>query len=253
MKPKIPIFIITRDRLTVLKESIWSYHKCFKDPFEIVIHDNRTTYPETKKYLKQLEKKGTKVFWNTRDLGNKISELNSVKYSIKEYLKKSDSPYYIVTDPDIAFYDAPGDTLEFYSYLLDKNPWANAVGPWLRLDDIPDSYPLKKRVMQRKFKYWRKNPFKVRFKRNEYSYTILRIDSIFAMYRRSYVFRLKKLNTIGCYSPYAAKHLDWYLDPKNLAPDQKAYLSKCRTDKRIAEISHWSGVFLNNYLKTGKI
>jgi hypothetical protein len=38
--------------------------------------------------------------------------------------------------------------------------------------------------------------------------------------------------------PYGSKHLDWYLDPKNLAQDQKYYI-----EHAVPMLSHTYGVY----------
>ena len=62
---KIPIFIITKDRVTCLKESIESYYLHINDEFEIVIHDNNSSFEGMLNYLAELKDNGIKVYKNT--------------------------------------------------------------------------------------------------------------------------------------------------------------------------------------------
>ena len=95
--PSIPIFVITHNRLTVLKRTLTSFARVIdaaKTPYEVVVHDNASTYEPLRAYLRQ---SGLRVYWNA---GN---DLDDVAYSIEAYFSGtcSASSYYVVTDPDI--------------------------------------------------------------------------------------------------------------------------------------------------------
>jgi len=53
---KIPIFIIVRDRLTVLQDSLGSYVSQIRTPIEIVLHDNSSTYEPMLDFQEELER-----------------------------------------------------------------------------------------------------------------------------------------------------------------------------------------------------
>ena len=55
---RVPIFIISCNRLQSLQETIGSYKKNIGTPFEIVIHDNNSTYKPLLDYLGKLENEG---------------------------------------------------------------------------------------------------------------------------------------------------------------------------------------------------
>ena len=141
----VPIFIITYDRLEVLKQSLESYHNYVKTPFEIVIIDFGSTYKPTVNFLKQLEGEGTIVYWKNKIIQN--TELNKAGYCINDYFKIHPKSNYVVTDPDIALDNVEGDILDFYSFFLESMPQVGVVGTMLRMDDIPDYYPLKKELI----------------------------------------------------------------------------------------------------------
>ena len=46
----IPIFVMTRDRVTSLRKSLESYKRTFISPFEIVILDHNSTFPPMVEY-----------------------------------------------------------------------------------------------------------------------------------------------------------------------------------------------------------
>lgn len=227
----IPIFIITKDRLKCLRQAITSYREAIKTPFEIIIHDNGSTFNPTVKYLKSLESIGIKVYRNTKQYTSINEELLTVSKSIEDYLNKNrNTPYYIVTDPDIILDSTNGDILEFYAHVLNKTN-VNVVGPALRLDNIPDYYPFKRKVLKHERKFW-SSYRKIRFKNKKYICYNANIDTTFGMYRSSYKFSRPTFGVrVG--KPYLAMHSDWYLEPGKLSRDQRYYSNKTY------KISHW--------------
>jgi glycosyltransferase involved in cell wall biosynthesis len=233
---KIPIFIISCNRLTTLKNTIQSYRRTFVDSFEIVIHDNSSTYPPLIKYLKELEQEGVIVYWT------KGNHPKDAVVSVEKYVKEYNPDYYVVTDPDILFENVPGDLLEYYVFLLEKYK-VDVVGPMLRIDDIPDEYPLKKIAQKRHYdQFWHKVPISTVYKSHRYNIQFAPIDSTFGLYRGSFKFKNQNKG-IRVYAPYDAKHTDWYLDPNHLEEDQKYYMEHANDQ------SHWGGVWLKDWSK----
>lgn len=235
----IPIFVISSDRLKALKESIQSYHDCIKTPFEIIIIDFGSSYKPTLRYLRQLENKWgakVKVYWN-----EKISykgSLNLIDGVIQDYFKSHSASNYVVTDPDIALDNVEGDVLEVYAYFLKRFHKITVVGPMLRIDDIPDHYPLKERLISRSLesRYHSRRKLTIPYKDKNIKYVIASIDTTFGMRRAGENFWRHRWG-IRILSPYGAKHLEWYLDPKNLTEDQKYYIN--HASRRIAT---WTNV-----------
>lgn len=238
MDTKIPIFIISHDRLTVLKYTIESF-KQIKTPYTIIIHDNCSKYQPTLDYLHLLDQED-----NISVVFSKYNDLNGVSKTIKEYFKKNpESKYYIVTDPDISLYQINGDILELYKHLLNINPSITAVGPMLEIHDIPDYYPLKALAIKKHTdQFWHKTPIPIKWNNTTVHIQYSPIDTTFAMYRQG--FNFKNYNRgIRVYSPYSAQHLDWYIDPNNLTDDQKYYIQNSNS------ISHWGGTWLKKSQK----
>jgi len=238
---KIPIFIISCNRVTVLQECINSFRKFIAAPFQIVIHDNCSSYVPLLNYLEQLEGEGVLVYRSSAKV-NFDYELNNVSATIENWFNEHDAPYYIVTDPDIALVQQCDDIIDFYAHILDTNPSIEVVGPMLRIDDIPDYYPLKNEVIQRhNEQFWHKKPSFLKWKNCDVGFQEALIDTTFGMYRKSYKFhRLSK--GYRTYQPYWARHLDWYLDPNKMTDDQKYYL------KNASNVSHWGGAWLKKEL-----
>lgn len=231
----VPIFIIVRDRLVVLREAIASYRACIGTPFELVFHDSGSTFPETVEFLKEAEREGRTVY-RCNPFGGNDRVLNSVRRSIADFLGKRRCPYYVVTDPDVALDHSGGDVLECFAFLLGKFG-VPVAGPMLRIDDIPDWYPLKSPVVVRNRKqYWNKKPSEVTYKGRPLKFQFAGIETTFGMYPGAYRFN-RRTSGIRTYAPYTARHLDWYLDPRNLSPDQVHYARNA-----LPKISHWSKI-----------
>lgn len=214
----IPIFIITRDRVTPLKKSIASYIPL--GDIEIVIHDNNSTYPPMIEYLKELESQGIKVYRNP-DASNTYAAIGEeVDNTIRYWYMINDSDYYIVTDPDIELESADPNMLKLYAKALKQFPQATVIGTMLRIDDIPDCFKFKETMIySHKIQFWNHTP-----KTTVLGHDLLwcAIDTTFGMYRKG--FRFRRLNLgFRSYAPYMARHLDWYQDSDNLTEEEQYY------------------------------
>lgn len=234
MNKMIPIFIITYDRLRVLKESIQSYHDCIKTPFEIVVVDFGSTYGPTIEYLKNLEQEKVKVYW--KDRIHHKDGLNSISGIVQDYFRDHLASNYVVTDPDIALDNVEGDVLEVYANLLKNLPKITVVGPMLRIDDIPDHYPKKQKLISKSLHVdFHSRPVStIKYDDKIIRYIFALIDTTFAMNRAGTPWRRWRQG-VRVLRPYSARHLDWYLDPNDLTPDQTHY--KENASRRIV---HWS-------------
>ena len=59
--PRVPIFVLTKDRLTSLQELLLSIAETLEDPYEIVIHDDNSTYAPMVTFLTQLQRAGVQA------------------------------------------------------------------------------------------------------------------------------------------------------------------------------------------------
>jgi len=231
----IPIFIITYDRLEVLKQSIQSYRDNIKTSFEIVIIDFGSTYEPTIKYLKKLEQEKVFVYWQEKII-HRFRFNKHVGDPIRYYFTTHPKSNYVVTDPDIALDNVEGDILDVYAHILETLPAINIVGTMLRIDDIPDHYPRKSEAIEHEMRH---NPpnvevANIQYKNRDIQYIHCRIDTTFGMHRAENHFNRLR-SAVRVQPPYAARHLDWYLDPENLTPDQKYYMEHASVG-----ITHWS-------------
>eukprot|EP01004_Peranema_trichophorum_P002530 NODE_1582_length_1896_cov_45.523971_g1340_i0.p1 GENE.NODE_1582_length_1896_cov_45.523971_g1340_i0~~NODE_1582_length_1896_cov_45.523971_g1340_i0.p1 ORF type:complete len:577 (+),score=66.15 NODE_1582_length_1896_cov_45.523971_g1340_i0:71-1801(+) len=234
--PKIPIFIITHNKLIALKSMLASLNH-LSTTYEIIIHDNNSTYRPFLDYLTFLQDQGIKVIRSTSSLGaeefpdipqsllndaftDKIKRrLNSVAKTIAHWYSSNDSPYYVVSDCDIELpsFVAP-DLLEMFAHVLKNNPKVQVVGPSLIHEDIPSYYPLKQKVLHNQetpyFQYY------LPWKKAAYQIQMGYVDTTFGMYRKGFPFHRKNEGLmVGC--PYCVRHLDWYINPLNVTEDVK--------------------------------
>ena len=223
----IPIFIIVHDRVNVLKKTVKALSQ-ISTPIEIVFHDVCSTFPECLEYLQEMKEKGHRVYRSEKN------HHHTVLASIKDYLDMHpECKYYVVTDPDVELDNVNGDILQFYQYLIDKHGHNVVVGPMLRIDDIPNHYPKKELAIKlHRRQFWNKKPVPIVWNRNTYKIQKSHIDTTFQLAHRSNLTRFPRPG-IRCYAPYSARHLDWYIDPNNMTPDQKYY-----SDNALP-IAHW--------------
>jgi len=106
---------------------------------------------------------------------------------------------------------------------LDKYPKYNHVGTSLEINDLPDCYPLKEKVIKHESHYWAPEANLINGE-----VTAALIDTTFAMYRNT----SKVLPTgpaLRTVRPFTLKHVDWYLDPNKHTPEYQYYLDSCKS------------------------
>jgi hypothetical protein len=246
----IPIFVIVKDRIKVLEQSMESWLTLIKSPIEIILLDQESTYPGMIEWLEEKKKEGMRVFRLKNTSPTKANKFPALGGPVRQVCSEMNVLYYVLTDPDIMFETVSGDILEFYTYFLETNKSFDAVGPMLTIDDIPDHYPLKAEVIKRHTPFWEASgnysvigkPQLIKYKGNIIQYQVSPIDTTFAL-RRLGTPPVYTPNAIRTRQPYTAKHLDWYIDPNDLSEDQKYYIETSLTHKGI---SHWAGTWMRH-------
>lgn len=240
MNNTIPIFITTYNQKSYITKVIDSY-RSLSSAIDIIIHDNGSDDEEMVSLLRDLERDGVIV---NRDRKIKdASELSRVNLSINKYFK-SELPTsdYVVTDPDIDLTDASPDTLNVYRHLLNTSDSekVHCVGPMLRIDDIPTTYPLRISAINGHIRqFWAKVPDVIETPWGEVAIQNARIDTTFALHRAKHPFsRLR--HGLRVYRPYEARHLDWYINARESKFNETT-------------ISHWADSKLIEKHKTDKL
>ncbi|MFC1640722.1 hypothetical protein ACFL2D_01585 [Patescibacteria group bacterium] len=234
---RVPIYIISFNRLRVLSETIESYQK-LEDDISIVILDTGSTYEPLLDYYKSLERQGVKIYYLNKI--NKSEELNNLSSVIESHNKKVDPQYYALTDPDVSLEGSAGDTLRVFASFLEHFSEAKVVGPMLRIEDIPREYPARQFVYKKHIaQFWHKKPLLAKLEKQRIYYQFAKIDTTFGLYKADTIFQRKR-DGIRIYYPYEAKHLDWYITPQNITEDQIFY------NENSSSVAHWSGEYFSN-------
>lgn len=222
----IPIIINNFNRYNSLKVLLnWIMN--LDTPTSILIIDNNSSFLPLLQYYEALDQlPNTQVIHSTKNLG--LKRILPVSMALRGFDK------YIVSDADLVPYpDTPMDILEKMSQVLDENPEINHVGASLEIKDIPSYYPFQREVLQWEGKYWKNRSGKETF--------IAPVDTTFGMYRRSSLVT-NISNSLRLDRPYTLKHVDWYVNPRNLTEEQRFYIDRCSC------LSTWN-TKLKNHLK----
>ncbi len=167
--------------------------------------------------LEKLEESGVKVFRYPPITS--ADDLNRVNETVQAYFSDLGEPgRYVVSDCDIDMSVADPRALNVYDELLNKFPQIDAVGPMLRIRDIPRTYPLFNRVMNRHIEqFWRHIPTLKETSFGKVAILQAPIDTTLALHRAGEPFHRLK-SAIRVYEPFEALHLDWYLSEEGTTP-----------------------------------
>ncbi|MDP2454931.1 MULTISPECIES: hypothetical protein [unclassified Kaistella] len=209
----IPVLIINFNQLFYLEQLI---NFLIERKFEnIIILDNKSTYPPLLDYYKKIEDK-IKIEYLVQNYGHQVL------FKVPHLLEKYGKGYYFLTDSDIVpnnnlpdnFADEMMKKLDQYFSKVTK------IGFALRIDNIPDHFKLKEKVLT-----WEKLFWQNQVEPNGYLTTI---DTTFALYKPQYGLQftnidfLKGLRIAGDYS---ATHGGWYLNTEHLSEENKFYFA----------------------------
>ena len=188
----IPIIICNFNRLKYLKLLIESLQE--RGYTNLLILDNASTYPPLIEYYSKecnipicfLDKNyGHTALW---DAGI-INQFNK--------------DYFVYSDPDLVFSDTcPDDILLFMLNVLKKHPSVDKIAASLIIDDIPDEYPLKEKVLKNERRFYNKTAF---------GCYVADVDTTFALYtpHASAAYHDEDF-TLRTPIPYQMRHLPWY-------------------------------------------
>lgn len=207
----IPIIIINFNQLFYLKQLInFLINRGFEN---IVIIDNKSTYPPLLEYYKTMKSK-VKIEYMIDNYGHKVFFEN------KDLHKRYGRGYYVLTDADIVpNNNLPIDFMYKLLEYLDKYfKRVTKVGFALEINDLPSSYLLKEKVIKWEKRFWN-NPIEENLYLNW-------IDTTFALYKPNYPIFFKNINYldgIRVGGNFISKHGGWYIDNQNLSKEQKYY------------------------------
>lgn len=235
----IPIFVMFKDRVSVLMESLRSLYRYIRTPFEIVIINDNSTFPTAVAFLQKLKESGVRVHDNEQFWGTDFNQLfEAVANFVEDFMSSSNASHYVLTDADCALDSAPGNILVVYQSMLD-GLGVDAAGAAIRWDDWPPGSP----PYEDKFVTLRAEAYE--FGGRNYYYNKATIDTTFAMYKRNW--RLNRLQGehIRILPPLAARHVDFYLDKEYLPEDYIFYHAVARA-KQVNHMGHLDSLAFNN-------
>ena len=206
----LPLILISFNRGQYLRKTVTSYLRQTV-PLEIFIHDNGSNDLDTLNTLSWLEGIGLKVF--RRSAIKHAGELSLVNETVELALRGRVMPY-AVSDCDVDISIARFDAFSVYLEILSNHPEFDCVGPMLRIADIPRSYPLFGKVMERHIEqFWGKQPVWISTNAGKVAVLPSRIDTTLAVYQAGLPYERHR-SALRVYRPFEALHLDWYVDDK---------------------------------------
>lgn len=205
----IPVIINNFNRLTTLKRLIARLEKAGCRNIHII--DNASTYPPLLEYYRttpytvhRLDANlGFKALWK--------SKLN----------KTLCRDYFVYTDSDVVpDDDCPDNFMQVFLDVLKTHRLARKVGFSLRIDNLPDHYALKDKVIAHESRFFEQLTADGRMYRAP-------IDTTFALYRpRIGLCRSSSAEVYRMAAPYRAEHLPWYNDLDNLSDEERYYIAQ---------------------------
>jgi hypothetical protein len=212
---QIPIIINNRNRHTYLLQLItWLENAGMK---RIIILDNDSTYPPLLNYYAKTKHRVVK-------LGANVGHLALWKSKLYDEIKAG---YYVYTDPDVVPADCcPKEVLQFLLQKLEQYPQPEKIGLGLRIDDLPDYYESKLKVIEWESRFWTKQVDEIIFDAG--------VDTTFALYRPFTNGAEWVSPAYRSGLPYVAHHLPWYENSADPGEENLYYAKHVRQGA-----SHW--------------
>ncbi len=212
----IPIVINNYNRLTFLTRLIESLES--RGYRNIHILDNDSTYPPLLEYYEHCP---YQVHRLGRNLGYRALWLCEVYNLVK-------GSFYVYTDSDIILHeDCPEDFMRVFLQGMKRYPRCMKIGFGLLIDDLPDCFRDKEKVIRHESQFWEKPVDSLFFD--------AQIDTTFALYRpHSYGHSDGRHLMMRSGKPYVARHAPWYVDSNNLSEEEAYYIRYC------SQSTHWS-------------
>ncbi|MBA4100465.1 MAG: hypothetical protein C0484_27280 [Rhodospirillum sp.] len=135
----LPIFLPCHD-LGAQLERIAAAYRRQSMPHELVLIDGAAAGLETQQAIEALQQDGAQV--RVIDPGNPEQQTKSLRHVIQQYFKRWGEPQrYAIASGAIDFSNTSPDAFALYDELLDRFAEVEAVGPMLRIQDLPFGHP----------------------------------------------------------------------------------------------------------------
>jgi GT2 family glycosyltransferase len=204
-----PVFIICRDRLNPLIKLIqWLENEGLRN---IVFIDNDSLNP---KILDYFGKSPYQLLATKSNTGHTVPWGRGITKVLATH-----APY-IVTDPDVHPCATPSDKPAKALFgALKKFPGYLKAGFGLRIDNLPEYYPLKSKVIEWEQQFWQD---KLDSDPEVYE---AGVDTTFALYRANvHHYFLHPSLRLGM--PFVAEHEPWYSNPNKMSEDEILYRAR---------------------------
>lgn len=215
---KFPIIINNFNRLTTLSNLIDWLKK--NDYSNIIILDNQSTYPPLLDYYNKCDVQVIRLAEN-------FGHLALWKSGIYQQYKWR---YFVYTDSDVLpIDDCPKDFLLKFQKELLKNFKLKKVGFSIKIDDLPNHFIFKEKVVEYEKKYWNKPYHQIGFQAP--------IDTTFALYKPFTNLRYGEVYTqkaIRMKPPYTIRHIPWYNPSEHLNEEELYYLNSSNSSSSIS-------------------
>jgi hypothetical protein len=224
------IFICNYNRLQTTKKLVELLNA--KGYFNIVILDNGSSYQPLLDWYATLYT--TKVHFCKNNYGPEA--IDQVRNYEPEFQNKYNhivlNEYHVYTDSDVIPVEDIPDTFIDDMVRLCKIYEIPKLGLSLKIDDLPDHYPLKDRVVRHESSF---------FEREYIDDTLARlfkapVDTTFAVNAPGMPCGYSDL-AYRVAGKYFARHEPWYLNPSDLPADESYYLSTIQGPR-----PHWSNI-----------
>lgn len=216
---KIPIIINNFNRVDYLRQLISSLKNLGYQ--NIIVLDNDSTYPPLLKYYSD---SGLQVIM----LGKNYGHLALWKSGL---YKKYRWDYFCYTDSDVLpISECPDDFIGYFRKMISKYLSLDKVGFAIKIDDLPDSFSLKEKVVTYESQYW--------IHSIEPGVFGAPIDTTFALYRPLSNLRLNEVYTLPAARvdfPFLIRHLPWYVDSENLSEEEDYYIRNSNASSSVAK------------------
>jgi len=215
----IPVIINNFNRLTYLRELIHALES--RGLVNIIIIDNQSTYAPLLEFYETCPYKVVR-------LGVNYGHLALWKSGIYNRYKWD---YFVYTDPDVTPVEqCPTDFLIHFKSLLDRKIELDKIGFGIKIDDLPDRFSLKERVVRYESHYWKKEIAPGLYDAP--------VDTTFALYKPFSGLKAGEVYTLRSWRtgfPYLIRHLPWYIDSSQLSTEDQYYLDTCNASSTIGK------------------
>ena len=201
----VPIIINNRNRYTYLKDLVdWLVEAGYTN---IVVLDNDSSYVPLLEYYKHTparviflkKNSGYKALWST------------------EFYQTIKNKYYVYTDPDLLPSSACPKDLVYRLYLELKNYPVEKSGSALKIDDLPEHYEHKEKVIKNESPFWEKSPAKDVY--------FAPIDTTFALYKPLAYGDAEDCEALRVGGDLVFIHRPWYEDSRHPDEETKFYVA----------------------------